>query len=394
MITFLLIALLILLLGYLFFIPAWRGKEGTFSKERGQLNWALHLERQADLAREGALGDDLDRLKDESERNLLDDLEQTEAAVSEKDSTQGRRTLLTALILIPVLGGFIYLSLGRPELLENPPQAAQESAREAIKALASRLTEKPDDLQGWILLGRSLQTTQRPQEAAKAFEMAMKLAPEDLDIQVSLAESLAEVQDGRLQGRPIEMVRTILQKDPKHKLALWLSGLESAQSGDNQGALKSWRMLRAEFTPGSEEAIELDGYIQQLDPKPPMSASQDQKPQGKSIKVRVQLAKEVASKADPNDTVFIFAKAAEGPPMPLAVVRKTVRELPIEVQLDDSMSMMAGMNLSSFERLLIGARISKSGRPVAATGDLEGLSEPVTPTQGARYDITIGRVIP
>ena len=125
-----------------------------------------------------------------------------------------------------------------------------------------------------------------------------------------------------------------------------------------------------------------------------MSASSDQKPQGKSIKVRVQLAKEVASKADPNDTVFIFAKAAEGPPMPLAVVRKTVSDLPIEVQLDDSMSMMAGMNLSSFERLLIGARISKSGRPVAASGDLEGLSEPVTPAQGAHYEITIGRVIP
>ena len=80
--------------------------------------------------------------------------------------------------------------------------------------------------------------------------------------------------------------------------------------------------------------------------------------------------------------------------MPLAVVRKIVRDLPIEVQLDDSMSMMAGMNLSKFERLLIGARISKSGRPVASSGDLEGLSEPVTPSQGAHYDITIQRVIP
>ncbi|MFZ4653168.1 MAG: c-type cytochrome biogenesis protein CcmI [Methylococcaceae bacterium] len=394
MITFLLIALLILLLGYLFFVPAWRGNGNTPPKGRDQLNWALHLERQADLAQEGTLAEELDRLTHESERNLLDDLDQSETAVHGKDASKGRRTLLTALILIPLLGGLLYLKFGRPELLENPPQAAQESARVAIKALASRLTEKPDDLEGWILLGRSLQTTERPEEAAKAFEMAMKLAPEDLDIQVSLAESLAEAQDGRLQGRPIEMVRKILQKNPKHKLALWLSGLESAQSGDTQSALKSWQQLRAEFTPGSDEAIELEGYLHQLDPNAASSTQGDQKPQGTSIRVRVTLAKELAAKADPNDTVFIFAKAAEGPPMPLAVVRKIVRDLPIEVQLDDSMSMMAGMNLSKFERLLIGARISKSGRPVASSGDLEGLSEPVTPSQGAHYDITIQRVIP
>lgn len=80
--------------------------------------------------------------------------------------------------------------------------------------------------------------------------------------------------------------------------------------------------------------------------------------------------------------------------MPLAVVKKQVKDLPLEVVLDDSMSMMQGMNLSAFERLVIGARVSKSGRPVPSPGDFEGLTEPVSPGQEAHYNVTIQRVIP
>jgi cytochrome c-type biogenesis protein CcmH len=105
------------------------------------------------------------------------------------------------------------------------------------------------------------------------------------------------------------------------------------------------------------------------------------------------LADEIKAQTGPDDAVFIFAKAAEGPPMPLAVVRKQVRDLPIEVILDDSMAMMAGMNLSRFERLIVGARVSKNGQPTPTAGDLQGLTAPVTAGQDSAYAITIDQIV-
>jgi cytochrome c-type biogenesis protein CcmH len=114
---------------------------------------------------------------------------------------------------------------------------------------------------------------------------------------------------------------------------------------------------------------------------------------GRRIRVKVSLADSVKAKADPQDSLFVFARAAEGPPMPLAVVRKQAKDLPLEVVLDDSMSMMQGMNLSSFERLVIGARVSKSGKPTPSPGDLQGLTEPVAPVKDETLSVVVDREV-
>ena len=90
------------------------------------------------------------------------------------------------------------------------------------------------------------------------------------------------------------------------------------------------------------------------------------------------LSPELAAKTSPNDTVFIFARAAEGPPMPLAVLRKRVADLPISFALDDSMAMSPAAKLSSQPRVVVGARISRSGNAMPQPGDLEGVSPPVS----------------
>jgi cytochrome c-type biogenesis protein CcmH len=113
----------------------------------------------------------------------------------------------------------------------------------------------------------------------------------------------------------------------------------------------------------------------------------------KSIRVKVGLAAALKSKASPEDVVFIFARAASGPPMPLAIVRKKVKDLPVEVTLDDSMSMVEGMNLSAFDQLVIGARVSKSGQAMPQPGDLQGLTRPLAAENEGVYAVEIGEVV-
>jgi cytochrome c-type biogenesis protein CcmH len=396
MIMFWMTAALMLVLAYLFFVPALLGKSRSGEVSRSRLNLALHRQRQQELALEAANPEDLSRLTAESERNLLGDLE-TGNTPTAQPPRAGLSAVVVALAILPLAAWLAYTQLGRPDLLANPPAKTMADAKEAIDGLAQRLQQNPNDLEGWVLLGRSLQATQRPEDAVKAFEFALKLAPNNLEVKSYYAETLAEANQGDLAGRPLEVVREILSADPKHKAALWLAGLAAAQSNQLGEAMTYWKTLEAEFTPGSQEAKEIAGFIAKLDTdsaatsEPPTSQATTG---GKRLHVKVTLTDELKQKTSPDETVFIFAKAAEGPPMPLAVVKKRVKDLPLEVVLDDSMSMMQGMNLSAFERLVIGARVSKSGRPVPSPGDFEGLTEPVSPGQEAHYSVSIQRVIP
>ena len=98
---------------------------------------------------------------------------------------------------------------------------------------------------------------------------------------------------------------------------------------------------------------------------------------GAKVSGKVSVAPALAGKAAPTDVVFIFARAASGPPMPLAVLRKQVKDLPVEFALDDSMAMAPNLKLSGFAEVVVGARISRSGSATPQSGDLQGLSRPV-----------------
>jgi cytochrome c-type biogenesis protein CcmH len=224
----------------------------------------------------------------------------------------------------------------------------------------------------------------------------MKLAPEDLDLKALYAEALAEANQGLIAGKPAEIVEEILRKNPNHKGGLWMAGVAAAEHKDLAKAVEYWERLKRQFPPESEEAKQIGLYIAEAKGLP--APSEDTAPapaveSAKRIRVKVILAEDLKAKASPEDALFIFARAAEGPPMPLAVVRKQVKDLPVEIELDDSMAMMRGMNLSSFDRIVLGARISKSGKPTPSPGDLQGLSEPVMPENDGSYAVTVNRVV-
>jgi cytochrome c-type biogenesis protein CcmH len=399
MIAFWITAAAMLLLGYAFFIPALLGKTRAAKLSRAKLNLALHRQRQEELAREAASPEDLATLAAESERNLLGDLESAAPAESAQPEGYGRTLLIGALVSLPIFAFSVYLALGRPDLVSSTPQSPQASMPDveaAIGKLAERLKQNPNDLEGWMLLGRSLQTTRQPAKAAAAYEYAAKLAPDNLDIQGLYAEALAEANGGSTEGKPTEIVAAILKKDPNHKGGLWMAGVAAAERKDAAKAAEYWGRLKAQLPPESDEARQIGQYIAEVQgmpaaPEAPAPAAKSEP--AKRIRVKVDLADGLKGQAAPEDALFIFARAAEGPPMPLAVAKKQVKDLPVEVELTDTMVMMPGMSLSSFERVVVGARVSKSGKPTPSPGDLQGMTEPVAPKGGESYAVTVDKVV-
>lgn len=387
MTDFILVSALITGLGVIPFIGLLIRRPSVDKVDRRQLNLALHEEHLA-IFRGEPLSPELSTcLEEESERQLLTELElEPTPPPPELTGGHGRKTILIVLFLLPLLAGSSYLLVGRPDLLDHSPLETARRDQEVIRQLAERLKTTPDDLQGWVLLGRSLLTTQRPKEAAKAFETATRLSKNNPDIAVLWAEAQAEAQEGRLEGQPAETIQHILKEHPRHRMALWLGGLAAAQAGQVEEARGLWRQLRGDLPDGSPEQQELDGYLGQLGPEPSTKSAQ-----GASVRVRVQLDPRFKTEVQAEEAVFIFARSPEGPPMPLAVIRKQVRDLPIEVVLDDRLAMRPGLELSGQPRVVIGARISRNGQPVAQSGDLEGFTPPVKPGDPALQAVTINQ---
>jgi cytochrome c-type biogenesis protein CcmH len=237
-----------------------------------------------------------------------------------------------------------------------------------VERLAAKLKDKPDDVEGWKMLGRSYGALGRFPVAAEAYAKAAARAPRDADLLVDFADVLAMANGQRLAGDPEKLIERALQIDPKNLKGLALAGTAAFNRGDFAGAAARWERMLALLPADSEDARVIRDNIEQARAKA-----------GAAVKLAgtVSLSPKLKGRAAPDDTVFIFARAAEGPRVPLAVLRKKVRDLPASFSLDDSMAMAPGARLSGFPRVVVGARISKSGNAVPQPGDLQGSSAEV-----------------
>jgi cytochrome c-type biogenesis protein CcmH len=252
-----------------------------------------------------------------------------------------------------------------------------------VADLAVRLEREPDNINGWVILARSYYVMNRFDDAAKAYERAVTLVPNDPDLLADYADTLAVTTGGNLSGKPLELAKRALAVDPTHWKALALIGTEAFNRKDYKAAIQYWEKLKAVAPPGAPIAQSIDASIAEarelggmkVAAKPPAPAAPASA--GGRVAGKVDLSPALKGKVAPTDTVFVFARAAEGPRMPLAILRKQVKDLPFEFALDDSMAMAPNMKLSSFPDVVVGARVSRSGNATPQSGDLEGVSKPV-----------------
>lgn len=314
---------------------------------------------------------------------------------------------LTVVVLILASAGYAWT--GSPDHIFEPPAATATAAPAAshemgqaqmeamTERLAERLKTRPDDADGWLMLGRSYGALGRHAEALSAFERVMKLMPDDAGVLADYADAMAAKNGRSLDAAAMQYVDKALRIDPNHLKALALAGTAAFNRGDFAGAVQYWdRAVQAgpgdhpmvqQLRAGVTEARERGGLPAAVPANTSLAAAAPAVLTG-----TVSLAPALQGQASPDDTVFIFARAASGSRMPLAIVRTRVRDLPYRYTLDDSLAMSPAARLSSVASVVVGARVSKSAQATPQPGDLEGLSAP-TANHGQGLNIVIAEVV-
>ncbi|MBL8343389.1 MAG: c-type cytochrome biogenesis protein CcmI [Rubrivivax sp.] len=353
-------------------------------------------------------------------------------------ASAGRGGMVALALVLPVTALALYLHLGNRDAMD-PAAAAAAQAQDghaalqdmesAVARLAQKMKDKPDNAEGWALLGRSYAQLGRFGESRDAYKKALELGREDAQLLSDYVDAMAMAQGRQFSPETDRLLARALALDPNHLKSLALAGTSAMVRGDYATAVKHWTRARENAPPGSELEQGLAGGIaeaqakaggaavgagsagavQAVPPAAPRAAASAAAPAapavaaassaaasapvaGGVLRVSVALAPALAAKVQPGDTLFVFARAAEGPRMPLAIARLSASALPAQVQLDDAMAMTPQMRLSAFAQVVVQARISKKGNATPEPGDLEGESTPHAPA-GA-LALTIDRVRP
>ena len=325
----------------------------------------------------------------------------------------GVRLGASAAALVILIAGVGYAWTGSPALLGRTPAAATanvspegappaaEFTREQVEAmvarLAARMQEQPDDPTGWAMLGRSYVALGQAPQALAAFERALKLKPDDASTLADYADASAVQNGGSLEGAPLKAIERALKSDPNHVKALVLAGTAAYNRDDYAGAVAYWEravkvgpadsglveMARGGVAEARERgklpstAVAASPPAASPAPSPALSPTAAAAVAASGVSGRVSLAPALQGRAQPEDTVFVFARAANGPRMPLAILRMQVKDLPAAFTLDDSLAMSPATRLSTAGAVVVGARISKSGQAMPQPGDLEGMAGPL-----------------
>jgi len=313
--------------------------------------------------------------------------------------------LILALVTPPIVLG-AYLAVGTPQALQMVPAAENQATLvDATRQLQESLRRKPNDAQGWALLAQAYSALDQPQQALDALNHLLKLKPDDPDAMVAWVEATAETSPShRIDDVSRAKLQRALQIEPTHQRALWLLGISDFQRNDYAGAAKQWKVLLPLLEPGSRVAETVKQQLAEAEARAggtqsaglteadPATTSSTAATSSVVLDVTVKLDPKLAAKVQPADTLFVFARAVNGPPMPLAVARLKASQLPAKVTLTDAMAMTPAMTLSKFPKVSVAARISKSGDAMPQAGDLESAPVEVATDSHAPVALTIDKV--
>ncbi len=376
-------ALLLVALAFLL-LPILRGRRAQAEEDRTALNVALYEERLAELTAQHAAGTlsdaQLEAGRADAARELLED---TENSDSPKIAKLGRSVPLIAAVLVPLVGYGLYMHWGASDKVQMARQFSEQprTVEEMTAHLEQAVKEQPDSAEAWYFLGRTYMNQERPADAAKAFARVVELAGRQPELLGQWAQAQYFAGDRQWSEQLQALTDEALQADPQELTSLGLLGIAAYEEGRYQDAVRFWEQLVAALPENdpSREAIRggIERARQQVDGgsgnaeagEAPAAAST----QAAALQIQVQLDPKVAETVSPEDSVFVFARAVNGPPVPLAAKRLTVGDLPATVTLSDADAMVSSLKISSVEQVTVMARVSRTGD--ATKGEWMGQSE-------------------
>jgi cytochrome c-type biogenesis protein CcmH len=415
---FLLIAACLILLALLFILPPLWRQRPIATAAIDERNIAIAKHRLAELTEQlqsNILSQaQYDEQRAELEQALSDDLDIQKQGLA--STSQGRWLAYLLMAMLPILGGSLYAFLGNykaisptPEMLGtiDPAIPDQAAINKMVNGLAEKMKNDPSNAEGWLMLGKSYKYLQQYAKAADAYAQAYLLLGDKPDVMLQYADALSYANDELVTGKSAELAFKALALEPDNPNALWLSGMAKAQAGEFMAAKKLWTKLKDSLPEGSDAQKETLDLLAKIDTKIAESNGEqtadntDTPPKNvpapataaAAVNVQVSLAPELQSQISPDDTLFVYAQATSGPQMPLAIVRKQVKDLPLAVSLDDSLAMTPAMKLSNFANVKLLARVSKSGNAMKQTGDLIGVIEDVSLADKTAHTLIINSVV-
>lgn len=365
-------------------VPVLRTPKNVQSSDRQQQNVEIARAKKSaldeQLTNAGITQVEYDNALLELQTALALDLEQPKMVDLNQ---QGKWVVWLLILALPLASIGLYLKIGEYRVINNPalahvaPQQNQTQQSDMtldqmIEVVKERLRNNPEDARGWFVMGKTMMEKQEFDEAVTAFQRTLDLVGDkEAGVLFSLADALSMQKNGVMAGEPESMIQQGLKIAPQDPTGLWLAGLAAEQRQDYKAAFGYMNTLLPLVANDQQATTEVNRVIALLQHQDPTLVAATKEPvQSRSLKVSVSLDDNLKQQVSSDNAVFIYAKAASGPPMPLAVKRLTVSDLPVTVELSDTDAMIPSMKLSSFEKIIIGARVSKSGDPVAQPGDL------------------------
>jgi len=411
---FIVAAVVMMVIGLAWLLPPLLRGSARAKVDRTAVNLGILKDQLAELEAEHARGAIADEQyaatrADLQQRVLEETQAEPAAAAAPRASQLGKLTAAVVVLVVPIASAMLYARFGDLSAFNPLARQGAEAAHQfgkddldqMITRLAERLKNEPDNANGWMTLARTYYQMGRYAEAAMAFEKLVGLVPDDASLLADYADALAMSQGRKIAGKPMELINRALKVDPLQWKALAMAGTEAFDRQDYKRAVELWEKLQASLPAEAPMKQQLVGSINEARsragmpqvaaapmppaaPKPatPAAGPASAADAGGRVGGTVTLSADLRAKVGPEDSVIIFARAAEGSRMPLALTRVLAKDLPKKFSLDDSMAMSPDFRLSKFEEVIVGARVSKSGSPMPQKGDFEGLSKPVKVGRG------------
>lgn len=380
-------------------IPSFLRAPKGLSLNRDSINVEIARERETELKHDLKQGLISDAEYDASRRDLEQGLTFDLSPHPEGSESQLPAPFIAAIVsaLVPILAFGIYSMIGSPDAVNVESLPLEETTRASemqpdvdtmLAQMKEQLKERPDDVRGWTLLSNALMGTGRYAEAVEAYRVLRSLQPDDPEVLIRLADAIAMTQNGMLAGEAEQLITRALAINPDQPQGLWLYGIAAEQSERLSEALEVFNRLLLMVANEPDVRIEVEAVIARI------RQAQDQKPAIDSvIEIKVDVPTELIASIRSNDTLFVFVKDPNGPPMPIAARRLSALPLPRVITLNDGDRLMEGNSLSSYPQLVIGAHISKSGSATKTSGDLVGLSQTFSTADQRAIQISINERI-